>query len=79
MLGADTRATAGTIVAEKSCSKIHYIAPNMYCCGAGTAAGIFHNCNSKSRLGDNNLRRGLQTELCFEGKLVIYLKMLRYV
>ncbi|KAL4495180.1 hypothetical protein ABPG72_007287 [Tetrahymena utriculariae] len=38
VLGADTRATAGTIVAEKCCDKIHYIAPNMYCCGAGTAA-----------------------------------------
>lgn len=38
VLGADTRATAGTIVAEKACSKIHYLAPNMYACGAGTAA-----------------------------------------
>ncbi|XP_044170864.1 proteasome subunit beta type-10-like isoform X6 [Acropora millepora] len=27
-----------TIVADKNCSKIHYIAPNIYCCGAGTAA-----------------------------------------
>ena len=38
VLGADTRATAGSIVADKNCSKIHYIAPNIYCCGAGTAA-----------------------------------------
>ncbi|EGR34800.1 proteasome subunit beta type 7-a precursor, putative [Ichthyophthirius multifiliis] len=38
ILGADTRATAGTIVAEKNCQKIHYIADNIYCCGAGTAA-----------------------------------------
>lgn len=38
MLGADTRATSGPIVADKNCSKIHYIAPNIYCCGAGTAA-----------------------------------------
>lgn len=38
ILGADTRATAGSIVADKICSKIHYIAKNMYCCGAGTAA-----------------------------------------
>lgn len=37
VLGADTRATAGT-VADKNCEKIHYIAPNIYCCGAGTAA-----------------------------------------
>ncbi|KAG0224949.1 proteasome subunit beta type-7 [Mortierella sp. GBAus27b] len=38
VLGADTRATAGPIVADKNCEKIHYLAPNMYCCGAGTAA-----------------------------------------
>jgi len=38
VLGADTRATAGTEVAEKNCEKIHYLSPNMYCCGAGTAA-----------------------------------------
>ncbi|KAL5484733.1 hypothetical protein EMCRGX_G021278 [Ephydatia muelleri] len=37
ILGADTRAT-GVIVADKNCAKIHYIAKNMYCCGAGTAA-----------------------------------------
>lgn len=38
VLGADTRATGGSEVAEKNCEKIHYIAPNIYCCGAGTAA-----------------------------------------
>ena len=38
ILGADTRATEDIIVADKNCSKIHYIAPNIYCCGAGTAA-----------------------------------------
>merc|ERR1712024_307537 len=38
ILGADTRATEDTIVADKNCMKIHYIAPNIYCCGAGTAA-----------------------------------------
>ncbi|XP_072015106.1 proteasome subunit beta type-7-like [Amphiura filiformis] len=38
ILGADTRATEDTIVADKNCSKIHYLAPNIYCCGAGTAA-----------------------------------------
>jgi 20S proteasome subunit beta 2 len=38
VLGADTRATEGPIVADKNCSKIHFIAPNVYCCGAGTAA-----------------------------------------
>ncbi|XP_059477376.1 proteasome subunit beta type-7 [Neocloeon triangulifer] len=38
ILGADTRATEDTIVSDKNCAKIHYLAKNMYCCGAGTAA-----------------------------------------
>ncbi|KAI9226257.1 MAG: proteasome subunit beta type-7 [Piptocephalis tieghemiana] len=38
VLGADTRATGGSVVFDKNCEKIHYLAPNMYCCGAGTAA-----------------------------------------
>jgi 20S proteasome subunit beta 2 len=38
VLGADTRATGDTIVCDKNCEKIHYIAPNIYCCGAGTSA-----------------------------------------
>ncbi|KAH8105468.1 20S proteasome subunit [Cristinia sonorae] len=38
VLGADTRATEGPIVADKNCEKIHYIADNIRCCGAGTAA-----------------------------------------
>lgn len=38
MLGADTRSTSDTVVADKNCEKIHYIAKNIYCCGAGTAA-----------------------------------------
>mmetsp|Transcript_48951 Transcript_48951/g.72774 ORF Transcript_48951/g.72774 Transcript_48951/m.72774 type:complete len:287 (-) Transcript_48951:108-968(-) len=38
VLGADTRATGGTEVCDKNCEKIHYMADNIYCCGAGTAA-----------------------------------------
>ncbi|KRT80949.1 hypothetical protein AMK59_5319 [Oryctes borbonicus] len=38
ILGADTRATENTTVSDKNCQKIHYLAGNMYCCGAGTAA-----------------------------------------
>ncbi|KAM9824420.1 proteasome subunit beta type-7-like [Neosynchiropus ocellatus] len=38
VLGADTRATSDEVVADKACAKIHYIAPNIFCCGAGTAA-----------------------------------------
>ncbi|RZC93409.1 hypothetical protein C5167_026023 [Papaver somniferum] len=32
------KATEGIIVCDKNCEKIHYMAPNIYCCGAGTAA-----------------------------------------
>lgn len=42
MLGADTRATSDTTVFEKNCEKIHYIADNIMCCGAGTAADTEH-------------------------------------
>ncbi|KAA0710072.1 Proteasome subunit beta type-7 [Triplophysa tibetana] len=38
VLGADTRATSSEVIADKMCAKIHYLAPNIYCCGAGTAA-----------------------------------------
>lgn len=38
VLGADTRATAGSIVADKNCEKIHWISDYIWCCGAGTAA-----------------------------------------
>ena len=38
MLGADTRATEGETVCDKNCEKIHYIADNVWCCGAGTSA-----------------------------------------
>jgi 20S proteasome subunit beta 2 len=44
VLGADTRAT-GELVVDKNCQKIHYIAPNIYCCGAGTAA----DCKMQAR------------------------------
>lgn len=37
VLAADTRATNGAIVEDKNCDKIHVIADNIFCCGAGTA------------------------------------------
>jgi len=42
VLGADTRATNGDVIADKNCQKIHYMAPNIWCCGAGTAADTEH-------------------------------------
>ncbi|CAG8523617.1 4514_t:CDS:2 [Paraglomus occultum] len=38
ILGADTRATGEALVQDKNCPKIHRMAPNIFCCGAGTAA-----------------------------------------
>lgn len=38
ILASDTRSTSGPIVADKNCFKVHYIADNVYACGAGTAA-----------------------------------------
>ncbi|KAG7942559.1 hypothetical protein I3843_16G109600 [Carya illinoinensis] len=37
ILGANTRTIEGPIITEKNCEKIHYMAPNIYGCGAGTA------------------------------------------
>lgn len=42
ILGADTRATEGPIVADKNCSKLHYISKNIYCAGAGVAGDLDH-------------------------------------
>lgn len=38
VLGADTRATSGSIVCDKDCEKIHFISKSIWCCGAGTSA-----------------------------------------
>lgn len=38
IIAADTRATAGSIVADKNCEKLHRLAPRIWCAGAGTAA-----------------------------------------
>ncbi len=42
VLAADTRATGGAIVGDKNCEKIHNLAPNIFVCGAGTAADCDH-------------------------------------
>lgn len=51
ILGADTRATEDNIIADKNCSKIHYLADNIYCCGAGTAA----DCEYVTKMLSSNL------------------------
>ncbi|KAI9506695.1 proteasome subunit beta type-7 [Coemansia spiralis] len=64
ILGADTRATSGPIVADKNCEKIHYLAPNMYCCGAGTAADTeFTTSMASSQLALHSLNTGREARV----------------
>lgn len=51
VLGSDNRATAGSIIADKSCKKVHYMAPNIYCCGSGTSA----DCDQVTKMIEKNL------------------------
>lgn len=64
VLGADTRATMGPIVGDKNCEKIHYLAPNMYCCGAGTAADTeFSTALISSKLELHRLQTGREARV----------------
>jgi len=72
VLGADTRATGGSIVCDLNCEKIHYIADNVYCCGAGTAADTeFTTRMVSSKMELLKLRTGR------EGRVVSALRMLK--
>lgn len=65
MLGADTRSTNGPIVADKNCEKIHYIAKNMWCCGAGTAADTENTTALiSSQLELHRLQTGREPRVC---------------
>jgi len=71
VLGADTRSTGGSIVANKNCEKLHYMAPNIYCAGAGTAA----DCNKTtktmaSQLELHRLNTGRQVRLVTANKML---------
>lgn len=71
VLGADTRATDGSIVAEKNCAKIHYIQPNIYCCGAGTAADTEYTTkNVASQLELHRLNSGRQVRVVAANRLL---------
>uniref|UniRef100_A0A7S2UCC5 Proteasome endopeptidase complex n=1 Tax=Attheya septentrionalis TaxID=420275 RepID=A0A7S2UCC5_9STRA len=69
ILGADTRATEGTIVADKRCEKVHQITPHIWCCGAGTSGDIDavvrrarFTFQLRSRLLDNNANEHIPNE-----------------
>ncbi|VDP27905.1 unnamed protein product [Soboliphyme baturini] len=40
VLGADSRATNGQVIADKHCIKLHYLSDSIFACGAGTAADL---------------------------------------
>eukprot|EP00745_Piridium_sociabile_P004326 TRINITY_DN12561_c0_g1_i1.p1 TRINITY_DN12561_c0_g1~~TRINITY_DN12561_c0_g1_i1.p1 ORF type:complete len:286 (+),score=75.77 TRINITY_DN12561_c0_g1_i1:41-859(+) len=71
VLGADTRATEDTIVADKNCAKIHYIASNIYCCGAGTAADTeMTTLMISSELELHRLNTGRVPRVCTANRLL---------
>jgi len=65
ILGADTRATEGPIVADKNCNKLHHIASNIWCAGAGTAADLEHTTQlMESQMELLRLATGTQPRVC---------------
>ncbi|ELP92175.1 proteasome subunit beta type-7-A precursor, putative [Entamoeba invadens IP1] len=59
VVACDSRATAGPIVADKDCMKLHKLAQNIYCGGAGTAADLTHVTNFiATKLGVHGLTTG---------------------
>lgn len=63
ILGADTRSTSGNTVADKNCEKIHYIAPNIYCCGAGTAADTENVTGAATHAGNSQCPAGAKLRM----------------
>lgn len=65
VLAADTRATEGPMVADKNCEKLHYIAKNVFCAGAGTAADLEHTTQiMESQMELLRLATGTQPRVC---------------
>lgn len=76
ILGADRRATDDMVVADKNCAKIHYIADNIYCCGAGVAADAEYVTQLlSSNMNLHELSTGRQVRVCTANKM---LKQLLY-
>jgi len=71
VLGADTRATGGDIVADKNCEKLHFVAPNIYCAGAGTASDCDKTtANIASQLELHRLNTGRQVPVVAANTIV---------
>lgn len=64
VFAADSRATAGSIVVDLECIKVHDVAPNIYAAGAGTAADLFAVLNMiKSELELQRLNTGNESRM----------------
>lgn len=65
ILAADTRSTCGPMVADKNCEKLHFIAKNVYCAGAGTAADLQHTTEMmESQMELLRMATGTQPRVC---------------
>lgn len=78
ILGADTRASAGEAIAQKDCMKIHYMAPNVYTCGAGTAADNEHVCEMVSSQLNLLRRRSKKPTRVFTAATLLKNYLFRY-
>ncbi|KAG2665061.1 hypothetical protein I3760_16G112400 [Carya illinoinensis] len=63
IFGADTRTIERPIITEKNYEKIHYMAPNIYCCGARTAADTKAITVSTSQLQLHRYHTGQESRL----------------
>jgi len=71
ILGADTRATEDTVIADKNSQKIHYLAQHIYCCGAGTAADTdMTNKMVSSQLELHRLSTGKIVPICVANRML---------
>jgi len=71
VLGADTRATEGDTIADKNCSKLHYMQPNIYCAGAGTAADLeMTTATMASQLELHRLHTGRQVPVVAANRML---------
>jgi 20S proteasome subunit beta 2 len=64
IFAADTRATAGSVVMDLECIKVHELAPNIYAAGAGTAADLFAVINMmKCELEMQRMNTGTESRM----------------
>jgi 20S proteasome subunit beta 2 len=64
VFAADSRATAGSVVMDLECLKVHTLAPNIFAAGAGTAADLFAVLNMvRSELEMQRMNTGRESRI----------------